>query len=151
VSDELAELAYAAALRALDKQEEVLSEIRSRTGVLLAASSLAVSFLGRSAIDQGNPVVVSLAIAAFAVSVGTSLYVLLPKKNLVFTLSGPALFEGLYVFRDDRWEIYRRLAYDLHRFWEDNDIILSSTFRLVPPRRDCSCDRSGPARRRCQR
>jgi len=36
-------LAFDAALRALDKQESVLDELRSRTGVLLAASALAAS------------------------------------------------------------------------------------------------------------
>ena len=47
-------LAYEAAQRALDKQERLLEELRSRTGLLLAAASLAASFLGREAFD-GNP------------------------------------------------------------------------------------------------
>jgi hypothetical protein len=44
--DDLARLAYEASLRSLDKQEELLGELRSRTGLLLAASSVAASFLG---------------------------------------------------------------------------------------------------------
>ena len=40
-------LAYEAAQRALDKQERLIDELRSRTGLLLAAASLAASFLGR--------------------------------------------------------------------------------------------------------
>jgi hypothetical protein len=43
----LAELAYDASLRRLDKQEQLLEELRARTGLLLAAASLAASFLGR--------------------------------------------------------------------------------------------------------
>ena len=42
---EFERLAYETALRGLDKQEELLRELRSRTGVLLAAASLAASFL----------------------------------------------------------------------------------------------------------
>jgi len=37
------QLAYEAAQRALDKQERLLEEMRSRTGLLLAAASLAAS------------------------------------------------------------------------------------------------------------
>jgi hypothetical protein len=43
--DELAHIAYESAIRALDKQERVLEELRARTAVLLAGSSLAVSLL----------------------------------------------------------------------------------------------------------
>ena len=45
-------LAYEAAQRALDKQERLLEELRGRTGLLLAAASLAASFLGREAFDE---------------------------------------------------------------------------------------------------
>ena len=45
-------LAYDAAQRALDKQERLLEELRSRTGLLLAAASLAASFLGREAFAE---------------------------------------------------------------------------------------------------
>jgi hypothetical protein len=46
MAGEFEKLAYEAALRGLDKQENLLEELRTRTGVLLAASSLAASFLG---------------------------------------------------------------------------------------------------------
>jgi hypothetical protein len=41
-----ARLAYEASLRALDQQQRIVEDIRARTGVLLAAASLAASFLG---------------------------------------------------------------------------------------------------------
>jgi hypothetical protein len=47
-------LACEAAQRALDKQERLVDELRSRTGLLLDAASLAASFLGREAFS-GNP------------------------------------------------------------------------------------------------
>jgi hypothetical protein len=44
MAGEFEKLAYEAALRGLDKQEGLLEQLRTRTGVLLAASSLAASF-----------------------------------------------------------------------------------------------------------
>jgi hypothetical protein len=40
----LEQIAYEAALRALDKQEALVTEVRARAGVLLGASALATSF-----------------------------------------------------------------------------------------------------------
>ena len=50
--EELAKLAYDAALRALDKQEETVRELRARTGILLAISSFAISLLGGQALQS---------------------------------------------------------------------------------------------------
>jgi hypothetical protein len=118
---DLARLAYEASLRRLDKQEQSLTEIRARTGLLLAAASLAASFLGRPAVEADPIVLAVLALAAFAVTIWASLYVLMPKRNLVFALVGSHVYEELYEFRDDLDEVHRRLAYDLDRFWEAND------------------------------
>lgn len=54
MSGELEQLAYEVSLRALQRQEEVVEELRSRTGTLLAASSLSASFLGARALDQSG-------------------------------------------------------------------------------------------------
>jgi hypothetical protein len=73
-------LAYEAAQRALDKQERLLEELRSRTGLLLAAASLAASFLGREAFARDpKRGLAALAVLAFLLAVGTSVYILLPK------------------------------------------------------------------------
>lgn len=124
-------LAYEAALRALDKQERLIDELRSRTGLLLAAASLAASFLGREAF-AGHPKrgLAILALVAFLLAVGASVYVLLPKTGkFVFAMVGAGLYEGLYELRDDLGEVYRRLAYDLDRFWDENDVELQKLFR----------------------
>lgn len=124
-------LAYEAALRALDKQERLIDELRSRTGLLLAAASLAASFLGREAF-AGHPKrgLAILALVAFLLAVGASVYVLLPKSGkFIFAMVGAGLYEGLYELRDDLGEVYRRLAYDLDRFWDDNDVELQKLFR----------------------
>jgi len=127
--DDLARLAYEASLRRLDKQEASLSELRSRTGLLLAASSLAASFLGRPALDAEPFFLAVVAFAAFAISIAASLYVLLPQKAFVFSLVGSNVYEELYEFRDDLSEVRRRLAYDLDRFWEANDRAMQAVFR----------------------
>lgn len=125
------QLAYEAAQRALDKQERLLEELRSRTGLLLAAASLAASFLGREAFaaDPKRGLAV-LALLAFLLAVGASVYILLPKsEKFIFALVGAGLYEGLFEVKDDLAEVYRRLAYDLDRFWDANDMELQKLFR----------------------
>ncbi len=122
MAGEFEKLAYEAALRGLDKQERLLEELRSRTGVLLAASSLAASFLGQQAFQNPSPRGLAIAsLGAFVISIAASVFILLPKKELIFAEAGSGLYEGLYAVRDDMPEVYRRLAYDLDRFWESND------------------------------
>jgi hypothetical protein len=118
----LAEIAYESAVRALDKQERVLEEIRVRMTILLTASSIAVSLLGRSALEEPHPVaVVVAALCAFAASIGASVIVLLPRPGFVFAIDGPAVFEGLHQFRDQPPEVHRRLAYALNHLRDMND------------------------------
>jgi hypothetical protein len=122
---DLAGLAYSTAVRALDKQERVLEELRSRTGLLLGASSLTVAFLGRPAFDDGRDLLPAVAMLAFAVSIASSVYVLLPKSTFFFALSGRYVFENLYEHRGDMSEVHRRLAYDMQRFWDSNDRVMA--------------------------
>jgi hypothetical protein len=124
-------LSYEAAQRALDKQERLLEELRSRTGLLLAAASLAASFFGREAFAADpNRGFALVALVAFLVAVGASVYVLLPKsEKFIFALVGAGLNEGLYEVKDDLAEVYRRLAYDLDRFWDGNDREMQKLFR----------------------
>jgi hypothetical protein len=99
-------------------------------GLLLAAASLAVSFLGREAFDRDPKRGLALhAVVTFVLAVGASVYILLPKRDkFVFALVGAGLYEGLYAVRQDLGEVYRRLAYDLDRFWDDNDAELQKLF-----------------------
>lgn len=85
---------------------------RTRTGVLLAASSLAASFLGQQAFQNPTPRGLAIAaLVAFVVSIAASVFILLPKKNLVFAEAGAGLYEGLYAFRNDMPEVYRRAGH----------------------------------------
>jgi len=127
--ESLARIAYEAASQSLDKKERLLEEVRARTGLVLAASSLAVAFLGRSAIDNADRVLIALALASFAISVGAAIAVLLPRPNLTFALRGAGVYEGLYDFSGDLDEVYRRLTYDLDRFWDSNDEVVGRLLR----------------------
>lgn len=126
----LEEIALGAAERALDKQEALLHELRARTGVLLAAASLAASYLGgRAFIDPEPAWLVFLALAAFVVTVGSSVYALTPKPSFAFALSGTRLYERFFGLGDDMAEVQRRLAYDLQRIWDRNDALIRSIIR----------------------
>jgi hypothetical protein len=109
-------------VRALDVRERALTELRARTGTLLGAASLVASFLGAQAIQHTSEVgtLGALALLALAVSIGACTYVLLPKREFVFSLDGTKLFEELYDFRGDPPELRRRLTYWLESFWRAN-------------------------------
>jgi hypothetical protein len=125
----LEELAYEASLRAPEKQERVLDELRARTGMLLAASSLAASFLGGRTIDGGRPAIVVAALVAFAVSVLGCVFVLVPRPYaFTFALDGASVFEEFYDLRHNPHEVLRRLAYNLRAFWDANDTRIQPLF-----------------------
>jgi len=113
--------AHRIAAQALHQQEEILTELRTRTGTLLTAASLIASFLGGQALArEGLSVWIILALIAFGASVILCIYVLLPKGGLIFALDAPATYNALYDAREDEQEIDRRLAYWLQSFREEN-------------------------------
>jgi hypothetical protein len=86
--------------------------------------------VGRPVFQESDTLVLVLGLVAFAISIAASVYVLLPKPaKFVFSLEGSAVFEQLYEFREDMSEVYRRLTYDLDRFWEENDDVMTRLFR----------------------
>jgi hypothetical protein len=121
MAEELEVLALNFARDALDKQDAVLSELRARTGTLLAASSIVSSFLGATAIGRdglsGWGVV---ALGGLAVSLALCVAILLPRSELSFSIDGPRVYEDLYELRSDALEVHQRLAYDLRRRWLEN-------------------------------
>jgi hypothetical protein len=80
------------AVRALAQQESALEALRARTGILLTASSLVASFLGGQGIARhGLSPWIILALASFAAAVIRSVYVLLPKRELNFSIDATSL------------------------------------------------------------
>ena len=88
-------LAYDEARRRLDAQEQSLDELRSRAGVLIAASTIVTTFLGGSAASSAGALtlVTLLAIAAFVASVGLAGWTLLPRDGWAFYFGTTKLLE----------------------------------------------------------
>jgi hypothetical protein len=85
--DERIKIIYEEAVRGWSLQSSVLDELRSRTGVLLAAASVAVALLGSSDISkhEGFTTLGWFAIGTFGVTLGLCLYVLVPTGGWIFT------------------------------------------------------------------
>jgi hypothetical protein len=126
----LEEMAYESSLRSLDRQEALVDELRARTGLLLAVASLAATLGGRASLTSTPRIELVVIGVAFVISIAACLFILVPKKDrFFFSLSGPAVYEGLFEFRSDMLEIWRRLSYDLDRFWQHNDEVMQPFFR----------------------
>ena len=127
-------LAYQEAVRGLDKQETLLEALRTRTGVLLASSFLAASFLGQEAFRNPGPQGLAIAAAvALVITVGAGVYILLPKRTRVSPVAAAESYAGLHGLQSDMAEIYRQLAYNIDRLWDSNEQemrCLSRTFVL---------------------
>jgi hypothetical protein len=118
----LTELSYEAAVRALDLQERGVEQLRARTGMLLAATSLTASFLGAQTIQHTGELgtLGALALIALAGSIVLCVYVLLPKRGFVFSLNAPRMYETLFEIGEDEEEVRRRLIYWLEEYWTSN-------------------------------
>ncbi len=129
MTSELERLAYELSQRMLAQQELRLDELRSRTGTLLAASSVATSFLGPRAIDRhGVSTLALLALTAFAVSVIGSVSILILNPRLVFGVRGTRLFEEEQALGESIGEVHRRLGYWLELFFDQNQPTVDRLF-----------------------
>ena len=86
---------YEESKRAIVVQAASLDELRSRTGLLLAAASVTASFLASQATTRSDlGVLGGVALLTFAVAVGACIHVLWPRKNgWTFVLSAKVLGE----------------------------------------------------------
>ena len=97
-------------------------DLRTRTAALLATSSLAASFLGQEAFQDPQPAPFAIvALIAFVVAISTCVFILHPKKDLVFAPQGIAFYKTLYP-TSEMGEIYRQMAYELGRHWVSNNL-----------------------------
>jgi hypothetical protein len=122
-------LIYQESVRALDQQQAVLDALRARAGVLIAAASVATTFLGGGVADDGAALGCWgwWAVGCF-VGVGLlCVLVLMPWKNWRFTHSVDKLLER-YDGNPD-WAtlagMHRRMADINQGNWEDNKRKLS--------------------------
>ncbi len=128
----LSELSYEASVRALEVQERAIDQLRARTGTLLAVSSLSASFFGAETIQRsgGLGAFGALALISLVISIMLCIYVLLPKRGFVFSVSGPALYERLFAYANDDQEVRRRLTYWLEEYWRANEAKLEELGRF---------------------
>ena len=90
MSDSVRQLAFELTRSSLSEQEKRLADLRARSGTILAAASIAGSFL---AANNGHvDATAALAIVAYVVCVGAALYVLLPHA-LVLEFRGSVVTE----------------------------------------------------------
>jgi hypothetical protein len=101
-------IAYDESVRGWALQSSVLDEIRSRTGVLLAATSVSSALLGSADLTRHDTfsVISICALVVFSVSVGLCVYVLWPTADWTFTHDSQLLLDA-YV-RDGRTLDYMR-------------------------------------------
>ena len=95
--DRYGEIAYRESERMIATQLQSFDELRSRTGLLLAATAVTASFLGAAALDRegGLGYVGILALIAFGIGVGACLYVLWPQRDAYkFVLSPMILLDS---------------------------------------------------------
>jgi hypothetical protein len=128
------ELAYAESVRALDHQARALDELRSRTGLLLAAASIVASFLGAQALDGSDlDALASLGLLAFLAVIALSIPILMPRSEWLFAMSAKVLFTHPDWVEIERaggvTAMQRHLAEAMEVNWDANKLKLDLLFR----------------------
>jgi hypothetical protein len=90
MADSIEQLGYELTSSALAEQERALSRLRTCAGTVLAAASIAGSFLGARTNGGVLDVWGILALSAYALCLGCAVWVLLP-RHFVFAFRGGAL------------------------------------------------------------
>jgi hypothetical protein len=119
---EVARIAYDIARAALDEQHVAVRDLRARTGALLTATSVVVSFLGARALTTSHlRGLAFMGLGVFVLSLVFSLYVLLPTKRIKSLAEGGALLDLTFAERDPAADAYGRLAKTCDRIAATNE------------------------------
>ncbi len=124
--DPVRQLAFEFSRTALAEQENRLRDLRSRAGTLLAAASIAGSFLATKQGDVDTTAL--LAILAYVASVGTAVYVLLPHA-LVFEFRGSVITDLEQELGGGVDTVYPAVTEWLEVFHEENSAKLQTLTR----------------------
>ncbi|MHB1539074.1 MAG: hypothetical protein ACYCUM_09560 [Solirubrobacteraceae bacterium] len=110
--DPLAKLVYDESVRGLDMQSQSLDEIRSRTGVLIAAATVAAALLGTSALTKHRVTYWAnlSALTAFGLVVGFCLLVLWPGTKWAFAYNAGTLDDTYIKNQIDATQACRSMA-----------------------------------------
>lgn len=128
-------MVYELALRALERQERELSELRTRASTVIAAAALVASFLGAAAIRK--PGLLSewpiLALGSLALTGAFNLMVLWPRE-LRFAFDAPWTYAELYPVLARVDEAQLRIAYHARDHYRSNKEVIDGLeydFRLA--------------------
>ena len=118
------ELAYEEGKRALDAQENVVTELRSRAGVLIAAAAVTTSLFGGRAFEDGEVGAAGwVAIVCFVLVGLTVLAVLWPRDDWLITVDA-SRFIATYIEREtgplEMPQIHRDLALHMSASYAGN-------------------------------
>jgi hypothetical protein len=122
----VARLLYEQAAQALQDQRRSLDELRTRTGALLAASSISNAFLGAVAVHGSNtrafhlPARYWLALAPFALSLAACIGILWYSSDWQFSLRSD-IVKNLIPSGMPMSDIYSQLSGQLERMQDAND------------------------------
>jgi hypothetical protein len=110
--DPVAKLVYDESVRGLDMQSQSLDEIRSRTGVLIAAATIAAALLGASALTRHHVTYWAnlWALITFGLVVGFCLLVLWPGTKWTFAYNAATLDDTYFKQQVDATEACRSMA-----------------------------------------
>jgi hypothetical protein len=121
---------YEEAVRGWTLQSSVLDDLRSRTGVLLAAAAVSASLLGSADIEHHKALTTlgTIALLAFCAVVGLCVDVLWPRAGWTFTHDAKLAFSA-YVVEDLSIDETREgLAIAADEYREQNDVKLKAAF-----------------------
>jgi hypothetical protein len=133
------QLAYEEAKRAIDRQSNALDELRGRAGILLAALSLATSFLSGLALSGEDlskraivAVLAAAAIVAFLAAAGACVAVLWPPREgeWVFNLSAKEIIRQIDATAPGEATVHRELALRHHADYRKNEGRLEDLYWL---------------------
>ncbi len=120
------------ARRAIQMQSSSLDELRSRTGVLLAAAALSASFLGSATAHVGVAISFSggAALILFALGVALCVYLLAPqRKNWTF-VNSPKILTNDWIVQEQRGQSMRLfLAECMEDQYDENEQQLEVLYR----------------------
>jgi hypothetical protein len=120
--DPRAALILQEAVRALDQQSDSLNELRSRTGIVLTASSVSSAFLGATALEHGGFSVLNiLAFVVFLCSILLCLGVLLPADDWEFLYSTETLEKSYIGESVELAQMQRSMAAGYSESWKENN------------------------------
>ena len=123
-TDERLALVFRESLRALEQQAARRDDLRHRASGLVTAAAIATAFLGGQSLDGATSFATTtwLAVAAFALIIGLSLYVLTPRRRWGFVVSAGDLIAD-YVEREPETtvdDMHRELALHFEDHYQAN-------------------------------